>query len=313
MKSWLVFLVALLTLSGCNIEDVPQAHVGRVFEQSIVGSSAGFIGPILQPGSHSIGLNNEMKLVQCSESTVKETMISPASDSITFNFDIYVKFQPNCNDPKAVEWILNNIQPNPSLQPVDAQKGGAPEADKLDHAVSSYQLFYAYVRPALGEALRDAVSGYRSDQINGSRTEISTKLVLGVDTILKSVREKSQRPDVVIASQITLSNIEFPKEMLQKFEQLANKKTETQIEIQEQARVAQEIITEQKKKELAEAKATQQSVQFEEIGKVLRANPEYLEYLRIQQLPEVAKNLSANGSTLIVGSDGLNMFLGGKK
>lgn len=54
MKKFLLLLGCLL-LVGCNLGDVPPAHKGWVFEQSQTGSSRGFIGDMLGPGTHELG------------------------------------------------------------------------------------------------------------------------------------------------------------------------------------------------------------------------------------------------------------------
>lgn len=309
----LILLLLAIFLLGCNVEDIPPAHRAWVFEESVFGGTEGFQGPILGPGSHSIGVGNSYRMLQCSESTVREQFKSPAKDGVEFGTDIYVRYAANCDEDDAVKWIFKNVQPNPKLAETLAQEadkdkkdakssGEAPVDEKrADKTVTSYQLHATYLRPLVGEAVRDAISGYPSDEINLRRDEIAKKLSASLNEKLAKTFDDAQRPRIIKVYEITLSKIDFPDKMMELNQQLANKKTEIAIENESKKKVEAEIATEKMRKDLEQVKTMKSVQEIDLLGEVLRANPEYLEYLRVKQMPETVGALGKNGGTLVFG------------
>lgn len=341
IKRFVLLLVSLLMVVGCNYEDVPPTHKGRVFEKAAYGESRGFIGGILGPGSHNLGgFNNWLKLVQCTETTVREHYESPSKDGVVFGADVYVRFATNCDDPKAVEWILDNVQPGTFLKESEeikaADKDGDGKADPTvedetysKNTVSAAQLFASYIRPTLVPAVRDALSAYSSNEINLNRQAVGTMIDTGLRKRLDDTFKSAKAPAVVQLAQVDLSNIVFPKSMVATMEQLANVKTEVELEkekakkveqqgLTELQRVEREIITEQKNKELARVKAQKVGSEIEEIARASRANPEYEQYLltqaradAIRGMPKALEFLGEPGMTLVLGDEQLQMLLKG--
>jgi hypothetical protein len=322
---------ALLFLTGCNLGDVPPAHKGWVFEQSKFGASNGFIGPVLSPGTHDMGMENELYLLQCSQSTVRESFSSPSKNGVEFGTDVYVRFSANCDDTKSVEWILKNVQPNPGLtlaqaeEKPKAKEGEAAAVETTAQDTGSYalrtvtaaQLFHTYIRPALGKAVRDAVSRYQSDEVNLQRDAIAKE----IETSFRKQLE-AEKIRLVSIAQLDLSRITFPQTMQGTMERLANVKTEVELEKENAKKVDEQILTEKKQKVLAQAKAEKAGTEIEEIGKMIRSNPEYLEYLRVQNesaaiaaTPAAFEGLGKGGGTVVFGSGSspFNVMLGGKK
>lgn len=329
MKSVLVLFAALL-LFGCNVEDIPPAHKAWVFEQSAFGGTQGFKGPILGPGSHEIGVNNTYRMVQCSESTVREEFKSPAKDGVEFGTDIYIRFSANCDEDEAVKWVFQNVQPNPKLtatlaaaadkkvegdkEPDAKREGEAPVNDNdAARTITAYQLHASYLRPLMGEAVRDAISMYPSDEINLKRDEIAKRLSESFNDKLADSFISANRPQVVRVYEVTLSKIDFPDKMVELNQQLANRKTEISIENENRKKVEAQIATEKMQKDLEQVK-TQKSVQeIELIGRVLRENPEYLDYLRVRQQPSLYEALGKGGGTFIFGDQGHQLLLDTRK
>ena len=319
IKMLLLAVLALLSATGCNYEDVPQAHRGRVFEKAWFGESRGFIGDILAPGTHNIGLANELHLMQCGENTVRESFTAPSKNGVVFGADVYVRFQPNCEDGKSIKWVLDNVRPGsytsdaPKQTPkeeTDPQKEVAQYSDKT---VTAAQLFSTYVRPALGMAVRDAISAYQSDEINLKRQEIATAIDTGLRDRLSQSAEKIE---ILKISQVDLSAIVFPEAMKGTMEQLANVKTEVELEKERTKKIEQQILAEQKNKELAKVKAQKSSTEIEEIGRAVRENPEYLTYVRlnaeaemVQGIPKALEFLGEPNSTLVIGDQALGSLL----
>jgi len=327
----MLMAILVFAMMGCNIVDIPPAHKGRVFEQSMVGSSDGFIGNILGPGSQSIGVENEIFMVQCSESTTKEAFPSPAKDGVEFTVDVYVRFSANCDEAESVKWILSNVQPNPDVAKSEAaRRSGNTEKDGeaatesgvfsgeyMASTVTAYQLYRTYLRSTIGMAVRDVIAGYNSDEILVKRAKVGEEVAKAFTDKLAKVRESSKRPLIISIGQLDVSKITPPKSMQTKMTELANKKTELKIEEEEKKKVALQIKTEEQRKALAEAKAKKTSTEIDEIGAAIKRNPAYFEYRRmqnerlmIQNLPEAMKGLGQGGGTIVFGSsNGLNMFL----
>lgn len=307
----LLLMLAAALLGGCNIVDIPPAHRAWTFEESAFGTTRGFIGDILDPGSHSIGVNNEAFMVQCSEGTAKEPFESPTKDGVVFGTDIYIRYAANCSDAETVKWILRNLQPNPSLQGEKGEGQAAPtDAAKT---VTAFQLFQAYIRPTLGEAVRDSISGQSSDSINTKRPEIAAQIDRSFRQKMKKSAADSKRPELVTIGQVDLSNIHFPKAMQETIQRLANVKTEVELEKENARKVNEQIETEKKQKELALMKAQKAGSEISELGRVIRENPEYLTYLRITTAPATFEALGKGGGTLVFGDEQLQLMLGGKK
>lgn len=315
MRHLILTVIAAILLLGCNVEDIPPAHKAWVFEESVFGGTDGFIGPVLGPGSHDLGVGNSFRMLQCSESTMREEFKSPAQDGVEFGTDIYVRFAANCDDEEAVKWTLKNVQPNPqltaSLIAAQAKTEGSPEVKKegeapvhdenAERTVTAYQLHATYLRPLMGEAVRDAISGYPSDAINLKRDEIARKLSDSFNEKLKKTFTDAERPQIIKVYEITLSKIDFPERMMELNQQLANRKTEIAIENENKKKVEAQIQTEKMQKDLEKVKSEKSVQEIELVGKIIRDNPEYLEYLRIKQLPETVGNLGKGGGTLVFG------------
>lgn len=313
-RTFLIFLFALSVL-GCNYEDVPPTHRGRVFEAAWLGESNGFIGDILTPGTHNLhGIQNSLHLVQCGEMTVREALEAPSKNGVVFGAEVFVRFTPNC-EPNGVEWILDNVRPS-------MDEGNAPtdDPDYFRKTVTSAQLFNTYIRPSLGMAVRDAFSAVQSDEVNLKRQDIAVAVDQGLRQRLGEVSKDKVR--IVNLAQVDLSSIGFPESMKATMEQLANVKTEVELEKERERKVHQEIQTELKQKELATARAQKSATEIDEIGEAVRRNPEYLTYLQAiaqskatQEMPAALGKLGATQGTVILGEGSMNMFIpqkGGK-
>lgn len=325
MKNLFLILLCLFVISGCNYEDVPPAHRGRVYESNWFGSSKGFIGDVLSPGTHDIGVNNRLYLVQCSETTTREGFESPSENGVVFSADIYVRFAANCDNLNAVSWILANVQPNPNARekaaptPEGAKTEPGAELVLGERTIGAHQLFVTYLRPALGAAIRDAFSSFQSDEINQKRQEIIKLIDDGFRKRVTEAANQLKAPQIIKIAQVDLSGIGFPEAMVGTMEQLANVKTQVELEKEQARKVDQQIATEQKKKELAQVQAETHGKQITEIGKLIKDHPEYLRYLeiqndaaRIEAWPKAFAHVGEQGGTVVFGSDAMNMFLNPK-
>lgn len=321
MTRTLGLLLLVLTLVGCNVQDIPPAHKAWVFEESNWGSTDGFTGPILGPGSQALGMNNSYRMLQCSESTVREEFKSPAKDGVEFGTDVYVRYAANCDEDDAVKWILRNVQPNPKQtaavsEKTDAKNEGAAPSDPrdADKTVTAFQLHATYLRPIMGETVRDAISAFASDEINAKRDEISKRLSEQFAEKVKKTFTDAKRPQIIQIYEVTLSKIDFPQKMDELNQQLANRKTEIRIEEENKRKVEAQIATEKMQKDLEKVKSEKSVQEIELVGKIIRDNPEYLDYMRIQQQPSLFEALGKGGGTFVIGGNNMPnlMFTPGK-
>ena len=158
-KFSLALSVTALLLAACGKEDVPQAHKGMMFDRTgalaFYSGGDGLEGDILSPGTYYTGIYDEVRVVECSPDTVKEELTSLTKDGVQFGLDVYVTVSANCDDD-ALKQIFATIAP---------AKG---------RAISREQLYVTYVRPALGEAVRETIASHVANDINNKRDEILT-------------------------------------------------------------------------------------------------------------------------------------------
>lgn len=335
-KAKLAIILGALLQFGCNIQDVPPAHVGWTFEKSKYTSSKGFTGPLLKPGSHDLEMNDALRLIQCTEATTSETFQSPTKNGVEFSVDIYTSFKADCDNPTVVQWTFQNVQPNPlaiewsrQQQKTDDKKSGEASSEGEDTGlegedyykttVTAAQLFHMYLRPAIGNAVRLAFSKRSSDVVNDQREQIGIEIEKSIRDMIEKRNKNPKQPFLVILSDINVSKIGFPASMKELNEKLANKNTEKLIEQQEKLKVDEQIATEKARKDLAEAKAKTVESDIAVKARALRENPDYFKYkelelreLELNKAPEVAKGLGSGGGTIVFGSEGMGVLLSPK-
>lgn len=272
-----VLLLVTSCLFGCEYSDVAQAHKGRLLDKAdaICTGGAGLSGPVLGTGSYFTGWCDELRVVDCSTSTQKEEMTSLTKDGVQFGVDIYVRFHADCSDGN-VEAILSNMSP-----------------DKAD-TVSSELMYATYVRPVLGESVREVISPYVANDVNDQR-----------EVILASIREnfqgrmKGQTPAFVVIDEISLSNMDFPEEMDHANIERATQAVMKDKAIAERERVTAELETAKMREDLARQEGKTEGAKIEEIGAALQRNPMYLQYMVSLQLPEIYAKAGAAGNMVI--------------
>jgi regulator of protease activity HflC (stomatin/prohibitin superfamily) len=160
MRKIALFVLALVALGsvGCSSDDISQAHKGRLFKKTGIlafwQGGNGFDGPILGPGTHYTGYYNEIRQVDCSTNTVREHMDSLTKDGVQFGLDTYVRYSADCKDATVTD-LLTSMVP-----------------DVNNKIISNKRLYETYIRPALGEAVRELISPNTANDINSKREEI---------------------------------------------------------------------------------------------------------------------------------------------
>lgn len=276
--------LALLTLTGCSSQDIPQAHKGRMFDKTgalaLYAGGRGFEGPILPPGTYYTGIYPEVRMVDCGQRTIKEPLTALTKDGVQFILDIYVRFSANCEEDKSVEKLLNTLSPA-NLAP-HAPDPKAPQADTKHDVdavpiepypaltITSSQVYATYIRPALGEAVRESVSPYIANDVNSKREEIFEKIKKAFEENLGKKEDK-----LVSVYGLNLSNLDFPDAMDKANAERAAQAILKDKAIAEQEKVKAEIETAKLDIIKKEVEAQAEAKKIDTIGAALHRNPEY--------------------------------------
>jgi hypothetical protein len=281
---WFVALVLVSMCWGCSSQDVPPAHKGRMFDKTgflaMWAGGKGFEGPILPPGTYFTGCYPEVRMIDCATRTFKEPMRSMTKDGVQFDLDVYVTASANCDTDKAVEILLGKLAPQGKTDapnpPTGAGNATPDEKDPVesdpDRDVTSRQVYSTFVRPAVGEAVRQAVSSYDANDLNSHRDELFAKIKTKLDSDLKG------DPALVVVTNFNLSNFKLPDEMANAAADRATQQVLRDKSVAEQERIRVETDTAKLAVSRAEAEAQGEAAKIRVVGKALHENPEY--YLR---------------------------------
>jgi hypothetical protein len=276
---FLLVFAFLLALSGCATQDIPGAHKGRTFSRSglftLYRGGGGLDGPVLKPGTHFLGLYDELRVVDCSMTPVSEKLDTLTKDGVHFSFEMSIRFSADCSD-EAVVHILNTVT-----------------TDKGD-TISPGQMYATFIRPAIGEASRELVSPYRANEMNEKQAEVLAGIKKRFTEIM-STRERK----VIVLHEINLKNLKFPDEMDAANLERAVQAVMRDKAIAERERVTAEIETMRMRKELAERESDVAAVRVERIGEALKKYPEYLQYDLQLKLPEIYREAGSRGNLIL--------------
>lgn len=277
--------IGLLSLAilmvGCSSQDVPPAHKGRMLDKTgwlaLWSGGRGFEGPVLGPGTYYTGIYPEVRTIDCSTRTFKEPMTSMTNDTVQFALDVYITVSANCDEPKAVQILLEKLAPLGSVKDgekgLGAGQGNADEKDPVEtdpeRAVTSRQIYNTFVRPALGESVRQAISSYNANDINSHREELFTKIKVKLDSDLKG------EPKLVSVVNFNLSNFKLPEEMAKAAADRATQQVLRDKSLAEQEKIKVETDTAKLEIAKAEAEAMAKAKKIDIEGAALHRNPEY--------------------------------------
>jgi hypothetical protein len=281
MRSITLVLPAALALAGCMSQDVPQAHRGRMFDRTgmlaFYAGGDGFVGKVLDPGTYWTGIYDEVRMVDCSQNTTNETLHSLTKDGVQFGLDVYVTYSINCSNTSVVK-VMSVLGP-------DASDG---------RTISAGKVYQTYIRPALGESVREAVSPYRANDINDQREKILADIGARFH---KSMAEPER--EVVSLQDLVLSNMDYPDEMDHANNERAVQAVLRAKSIAERERVEAEIETAKTRQILAEQEGRVEAAKIDQIGQAIRRNPEYLQYQLQEMMPEIYSKAGASGNMVI--------------
>lgn len=263
---------------GCSSQDIPPAHKGRMFDKTgalaLWSGGKGFEGPVLGPGTYYTGVYPEIRMVECGQRTVKEGLTALTKDGVQFSLDVYVSYGASCDEEHVVETLLTKLSPE-GVQPK------APESEKKEDAsahnssdprltITADQIYRVYIRPAIGEAVRESVSPYIANDVNSKRDEIFEKIKKSFDDTLKK-----QKPVLVVVYNMNLSNLDFPDAMDKANAERAAQAIMRDKAIAEQEKVKAEIETAKLDITKKDVEAQAEAKKIYIIGKALHENPEY--------------------------------------
>jgi hypothetical protein len=271
--------VAIATLSGCATQDITGAQRGRMFHRSGLFSGysggGGLEGPVLKPGTHFLGLYDQLLVVDCSMTTASERLDTLTKDGVHFGFEMSIRFSADCSD-QAVQHILETVRP------------------ASGDTVTPPQLFATFVRPAIGEVARELVSPYRANEMNDKQSDI----LEGVKKRFEEIMKARERQTVII-HEINLKNLKFPDEMDHANLERAVQAVLRDKAIAERERVTAEIETMRMRLELAERESDVVSTRVMRIGEALKKYPEYLQYDLQVRMPDIYRDAGAKGNLIL--------------
>lgn len=282
-------LALLACASGCGSQEIPQAHKGRLFDKTgamaLYSGGKGFDGPVLNPGTHYTGIYPEIRMLDCAQRTIKESLIALTKDGVQFSLDIYVRYGANCDSDPAVIELLSTLSPSNVAHDVKDEKDGDSkhdvDADPIEKfpelTITSRQVYSTYVRPALGEAVREAVASYIANEINGKRDEMFDHIK---DKFNEYVNKKADEkdPTLVTIYSLNLSNLDFPDQLEKANVDRATQAVLKDKAIAEREKVLAEIETAKLQVTQKQVEAQAKAAEIDTIGAALHRNPEY--YIR---------------------------------
>jgi hypothetical protein len=297
---WYMFmLLTLITVTACGDYSIEQTKVGREYHTTglLIGWSGqtGFVGPVKQSGTYFAGPYTDIRKVNCAESTDKETLKSLTKDNIQFSVDVYVRQSANCNDDAAVIYLLNKLKPE--SQSKDQQGNEIENAIADGKTITNTQVYDTYIRAALGEAVRKAVSPYNANDVLANRDKIYSEATRLFNTSINSLK-----PKVVNIYDLKFSNFDPPDALEGANVDLAKQAILTQKATAEALTVKEQEKTALAKKDLAKAEAKIETARIEELSSAIRANPEYFRYLQLMQAPAIYEKAGAQGNLVLLPS-----------
>lgn len=276
------FLVSVMGMAtglfACAATDIPQAHRGARFERTglfkLFVGGGGFQGPTLNPGSYYAGAYTDIIMVDCSMVTAREPLNALTKDGVQFGLDIYVRFSVQCTDD-AVKGILEMVTPD------------------RRNTVTTNKFYELFVKPEIGEAVRQVVSPYRANELNDRREEL-------LAAIKKRVLEGiTAREKWILVHDVNLSNLDFPDAMDAANVERAVQSVMRDKAIAERERVQAEIETTRMRRQLAEQEGEVAATKIDRIGAALRRNPDYLQYDLQSKMPDIYKEAGSHGNLVI--------------
>jgi hypothetical protein len=284
-------LAAVATLStGCATQDIPQAHRGRLFARSgllsLYMGGGGLDGKVLDPGTKFLGIYDELRLVDCATTTIREPLDTLTRDGVHFGFDIVTRFSADCSDEGVVR-LMSTLHP-----------------DKNGETISAQLIYETYIKPAIGEAARESVSPLRANDLNDKQAEVAKAVK---DRFVEFM--KTREITTVKIYEVNVSHLQFPPALDTANLERAAQAVLRDKAIAERARVEAETETMAARTKLAEQEAAVEIVKIEKIGAALRNNPAYVQFEFMRHLPDIYRDAGQRGNMILAAPNPLNLPL----
>ena len=261
-----------LLVTGCATQDIPQAHRGQLFSRTgffaLYSGSNGLSGPVLGPGTHFLGVYNELRVVDCSTTTVRESLDTLTRDGVHFGFDVVTRFSADCTDEGVVK-LLGTLSP-----------------DQAD-TITGRRIYETYIKPGVGESARELVSPLRANELNEKQAEVAE----GIKKRFLDIMATRERRLVQVL-EVNVTNLHFPPELDRANLDRAAQSLLRDKAIAERERVRAETETMAERRKLAEQEAEVAAVRIERVGAVLQKNPTYA-------LVEIYREAGAHGNLVL--------------
>lgn len=269
----LLAVMAILVVSGCSRVTVEPAQVGKVL------SPSGYSNEVLKPGKYTLGMREDLVVLDTSTNTYKEPIKAILSDKLTLTFD--VRFRGRIRkDTKILNSMFNDIT-----------HGG-------DYKVTFTDVYSIYGKAAVRNKAREIISKYTVEDVHKNYSRISAEVQLAVLGALESTP--------IELSDVALGDIRYPDLVTKAVEEAKSRQMQIERE-KNQAKIdllkkENELKLIQADYEIEMTKARTISDYNKEIGKGI--TPQLLELKRI----EVSKTLATHAkdsSTVYIPVEGL--------
>lgn len=294
-------LLFATTLFGCSSAEVSQAERGQMYGKTgwilAYSGTTGFYGSTLTPGTYYTGIYDEIKKVDCSQKTQKETLQALTKDGVQFALDIYIRYSIPCDSNESVQDVLRSFNP-----------GWADDANHPEwkHTIFGSQMYDTYLRPALGEAVRSSVSPFIANEININREKIFQDIRTKVfELVSKDARAKKH----VTVFDMNLSNLDFPDSMDVANTDRATVSILKDKAIAEKDKVIAEIETAKIKKQLADTTTDIEAIRIDKVGAALKRNPEFMQFDLQSKMTDIYNNAGQKGNLTILQAPTPQMFM----
>jgi hypothetical protein len=283
-------LAFALAATGCASMDIPQAHRGRMFSRTgllaLYSGSDGLSGPVRNPGTHFLGIYNELRTVDCSTKTVTQSLDTLTRDGVHFGFDIAIRFSADCSDEGVIALLTR-------IAPTDGQN------------ISTDQIFATFIQPAVGEAARELVAPLRANELNEKQAQVATGVKKRFEEVMTQ-REKK----IVTVYEVNVTNFHFPPSLDAANLDRASQSLLRDKAIAERERVQAEAETMAVRKTLAQQEAEVATAKIERIGEALAKHPLYLQYDLQLKLPEIYEKAGQRGNLVLAAPTPINLNWG---
>ncbi len=261
--------------TGCDTEDISPGHKGFMFDRT--GFLAGYSGgegletdKVLEPGTHFMGVYDELRVVDCRDQHVREQVEVLTQSDITVTIDLRLTYAADCRTGEHMQMLINEVTTGP------------------DHIVKPEKVYELYVLPIVRESLRNYIADITIEDVKRVRLGLRDQVLEELQT---SIREKN---NPVVIKIVAVSSMTLPTEIVDKNRQieLARQDAELQTEEQKTAKVRLE-------RELFEAqedrKVQRETAEKERDVKLIRAEAQRKIALIEAETERDARKLEAAG------------------